>query len=365
MSGMRKNLFVGNGAYDHRTQRPLGVLVVNLGTPEAPTAEALKPYLKQFLWDARVIEYSRLPWWFILNLFILPTRPKKSAELYKKIWMPEGSPLLVHSRRQVEKLKARLPAALGVPVEVELGMRIGNPSFETALDSLRKKNIRQLLVLPMFPQYSSTTVGTVFDAVSDVLRNWRFIPEFRFITGYHDSPGYIEALANSVREHWKSHPPAEKLVMSFHGIPERYFLDGDPYFCLCHKTARLLAESLKLPQDKYIVTFQSLFGREEWIKPYTSKTLKELAAQGIRSVDVISPAFSVDCLETLEEIDQAAREDFLHAGGTDFRYIPALNDRDDFISAAIELIRLHSGGWLERDAAGDEREQLSRRVGKL
>lgn len=354
---MKKNLFAGSGEFNHRMEQPLGVLLVNLGTPDAPTPEALRPYLKKFLSDPRVIEYARIPWWIILNLFILPTRPKKSAALYEKIWMPEGSPLLVYSKRQAEKLATRLKRELPVPVVVELGMRIGNPSLEDAMQRLRAAKVKQLLVLPMFPQFSSTTTGSVFDGVTEELRTWRWIPELRMVMSYHDDPGYIDALAASVNELWSRDGKPDKLVMSFHGMPERYFRDGDPYFCHCHKTARLLSERLGLGKDDFVITFQSLFGREEWLKPYTDDTLKELAKSGVKNVDVVCPAFSVDCLETLEEIKVASSEVFHEAGGSRFRYIPALNDRDDFIDAAAGIVRRHIQGWTVREGSEEARER--------
>lgn len=364
---MRESLFIGSPDYSHKTIQPLGILLVNLGTPDAPTKEALRPYLKQFLSDPRVIEYNRVVWWLILRLFIMPFRPKRSAELYKKIWMKEGSPLLVYSQRQLEKLKTKLSQSLNVPFEIELGMRIGNPSLEGALENLRKKNVKQLLVVPMFPQYSSTTTGTAFDAVSDVLKKWRWIPEFRMATSYHDEPKYIEALAASVREAWSTRGKPEKLVISFHGMPKRYFLDGDPYFCLCQKTGRLLCEALGLKDGEAIITFQSLFGREEWLRPYTDETLKSLARSGVKKVDVICPAFTADCLETLEEIEEGSKEAFLHEGGKEFHYIPALNDRDDFLSALETLIHRQIRGWVEESAQSlpEEIQQREQRAQKI
>ena len=364
---MRKSLFTGTSDYNHRTVQPLGILLVNLGTPDAPTPEALKPYLKKFLSDSRVIEYSKIPWWIILNLFILPFRPKRSAALYQKIWMKEGSPLLVYSQKQLEKLRVALGKSLNVPFELELGMRIGNPSLEDALERLRQKHVKQLLVLPLFPQYSSTTTGTAFDAVADVLKTWRWIPEFRMVTTYHDHPLYIASLANSVRELWSRDGKPDKLVISFHGMPKRYFLDGDPYFCLCQKTGRLLCEALGLKDNEFLITFQSLFGREEWIKPYTDETLKSLARSGVEKVDVICPAFTSDCLETLEEIQEGSREIFLHEGGKQFRYIPAVNDRDDFIAALESVIEKNILGWTGAEEENSAEGRMARvaQVGKL
>ena len=338
--------FEGLKEYSHKQAPGLGVLLINLGTPDAPTKSALKRYLREFLSDTRVIELSRPLWWFILNAFILTTRPKKSAELYKKVWTESGSPLKLYTERQTAGLKSRLEKSLAERVVVEYAMRYGNPSVKSVLEKMRAQNINRLLILPLYPQYAGATAGSTFDAVVDALKRWRWIPEFRFISTYHDAPGYIKALASTVRELWSREGEAEKLVMSFHGVPKRYFLGGDPYYCFCQKTGRLLAEELGLSKDRYLVTFQSLFGKEEWLKPYTDETLKALGAGGLKSVDVICPGFTADCLETLEEINEQNREFFTHAGGGQFRYIPALNDRGDFIDFLEELVLKNIQGWL-------------------
>ena len=340
--------------FDHRKSGRIGILLINLGTPEAPTKEALRPYLKQFLSDPRVIEISPLKWKLILNLLVLPFRPKRSAKLYEKVWTPEGSPLLVYSLKQRDALQKRLDKISPDTFVVELGMRIGNPSVESALEKLQDRDARRVLALPLFPQYSGTTTATCFDALADVLKTWRWIPEFRMITSYHDHPDYISALANTVREHWAAHGRAEKLLLSFHGIPKRYFDGGDPYFCHCQKTARLLVEKLELKATDYVVSFQSLFGREEWLRPYTNETLAALVKSGLKSVDVICPGFSVDCLETIEEIEEENKEVFLHAGGEKYHYIPALNDRGDHIEMMLELVNLHTQGWPRPEATSPE-----------
>ncbi|MEE4660800.1 MAG: ferrochelatase, partial [Halieaceae bacterium] len=262
--------------FSHQQAAKIGVLVTNLGTPAAPTAAALKPYLKQFLSDRRVVDLPRLLWWPILNLVILNVRPKKSAEAYAEVWSDEGSPLLVHTRLQTEGIRERLRQAYGDRVVVEFGFRYGNPSISEGIEALREQGARKILVLPLYPQYSAPTGASTFDAVAQDFQQRRWLPDFRMVTHYHDHPDYIAALAASVRRQWDSHGRAEKLLMSFHGIPKRYFDSGDPYFCECHKTARLLAEALGLAEDDYRMVFQSRFGREEWLQPYTDEPLEAL-----------------------------------------------------------------------------------------
>ena len=340
------NQYKGVKDYDHGEVPAVGVLLVNLGTPDAPTKKALKPYLRDFLGDPRVIEVNPWIWKVILNLFILPFRPKKSAALYKSIWWEDGSPLLKISEQQRDKLRARLEQDMGTPVRVELAMRIGNPSLESVMDKMRDEGVRKLLVVPMFPQYSGTTTASAFDGVADELKQWRWIPEFRMITSYHDHPRYIEALAEKVEALWSKEGKPQKLIMSFHGVPKRYLLNGDPYHCHCHKTGRLLAERLGLESNEYMVTFQSLFGKEEWLRPYTDETLGSLPEKGIKKVDVICPAFTADCLETLEEIEEENRDEFMDAGGEQYRYIPCVNDSDTFIDCLYDLVQSHAHGWL-------------------
>ncbi len=343
---MPKNLFSVEPGFAHGETPAVGVLLVNLGTPEAPTAKALRPYLRQFLWDPRVIELSRPMWWLILHLFVLTARPRTSAKLYANVWTKEGSPLLITSRRIAAEIERRLKAACGSPVHVALGMTYGKPSVPTALAELKSKGCRRLLVLPMFSHYSSSSTGAVFDAVTRELMRWRWVPELRTIHQFHDEPALIRALAASVREHWQEHGPAEKLVTSYHGIPKRYFEGGDPYHCQCQKTTRLLAEELELPPERYLVTFQSLFGREVWLQPYTDVTLGAMARSGIRSVDVMCPGFSVDCLETIDEIGRENRHVFVKAGGEDYRFIPCLNDRPDHVDALAGVIERNLAGWV-------------------
>lgn len=346
-----KNLYSVEPPFSHGEIPAVGVLIVNLGTPEAPTAKAVRPYLRQFLSDPRVIELSRPVWWLILNLFILTRRPKASAKLYAKIWTAEGSPLLTISKRLAEKIGVELRQRVGTSLHVALGMTYGEPSIPKALAELKAKGCRRLLVFPLYSHYSSTSVGASFDAVMKELMTWRWVPEVRTIHQYHDEPAYIRAVAASIRELWEKEGQSEKLLMSFHGIPKRYFLNGDPYHCQCHKTGRLVAEELGLPEDRYLVVFQSLFGREEWLKPYTDVTLGKLAEEGVKSVDVVCPGFTVDCLETIDEIGRENRHVFMEAGGEQYRFIPCLNDRPDQVALLSDLLQRNLAGWVvSRDA---------------
>lgn len=329
-----------------------GVLLANLGTPDAPTPDALRRYLAEFLWDSRVVEIPRLPWWVILHGAILRLRPARSARKYQLIWTPEGSPLLAIGRRQQAAVAAALAQRFPGPIPVALGMRYGNPSIAAALAELRDAGARRLLVLPLYPQYSAATTASTFDAVTAELRAWRWLPELRFIARYHDEPGYLDALAESVREARREWP-GERLLFSFHGLPKRTLLAGDPYHCHCQKTARLVAERLELPPEQWAVAFQSRFGRAEWLQPYTGALLAEWAKTGVKSVDVICPGFAADCLETLEEIAIENRQTFLESGGERYRYIPALNDTPAHIDALADLIGRHAAGWPEFSAAYD------------
>lgn len=312
-----------------------GVLLVNLGTPDAPTASATRRYLAEFLADPRVIEIPKIVWMLILHGIILRVRPKKSAAKYQTVWTPEGSPLLVISQRQT----AAIQAQLGDTTLVKLGMRYGNPSIQKALREFQQAGVRKIIVLPLYPQYAAATTGSTFDAVTRELQQWRFVPELHFINNYSDQPLFIDALANSIQEDFDQHGKPEKLLLSYHGMPKRNLDLGDPYFCFCQKTTRLVAEKLGLAKEDYITTFQSRFGYAEWLQPYTDATLAELAGKGIKNVAIISPAFSADCLETLEELKVENRDIFMHAGGADYRYIPALNDRSDHINALTSIIR--------------------------
>jgi ferrochelatase len=320
------------------------VLYCNLGTPDAPTAAALRPYLAQFLSDHRVIEIPKAVWWFILHGIILRLRPKKSAAKYASIWTAEGSPLKVWTAAQAAALGATLQTR-NHGVAVRYAMRYGNPSIASQLDALKAEGATRILVLPAYPQYSGTSTASVFDAVYSWAARVRRIPELRFVNNYHDHPGYIAALATRVRAHWAAQGQADKLVMSFHGVPERTLHLGDTYHCECHKTARLLAEQLGLTKQQYVVTFQSRFGKAKWLEPYTEPTLVALAQAGTQSVDVMCPGFTGDCLETLEEISMEAREAFLHAGGKSFSYIECLNNSPEWLEALADIAQQHLAGW--------------------
>ncbi len=324
------------------------MLITNLGTPDSCKPGDVRRYLKEFLSDPRVVEAPRLLWWLVLHLVVLTTRPRKSASAYKKIWREDGSPLLAISRKQQSKLQQMLDADC---IKVELAMRYGNPSIKTALANLHCAGVRELLVLPLYPQYSATTTASTFDAVCLELSGRRWIPALRMITHYHDHPGYLKALANSVRNYRKTHGQSEVLLMSFHGIPQAYFEAGDPYPCECRKTARLLAEQLGLDEDAWRISFQSRFGPRQWLQPYTDHALTSLAQTGTRNVQVICPGFSVDCLETLEEIAMQNRDVFINAGGENYGYIPCLNDDDEHIRVLANIIGDNVGGWLETEIA--------------
>jgi len=330
--------FTAKQNFEHEQETCTGILLTNLGTPDAPTKAAVRTYLKEFLWDPRVVEQPRWLWWLILNGIILNTRPARSAALYAKVWSDEGSPLLATGKRQRVKLEASLREQIEKPLHVELAMRYGNPSIRKGLEALREKNCTRIIVLPLYPQYSATTSGSTFDAVADVLKSWRRVPQLQFIDAYHDHPAYIEALAESVRNHWQQHGQAERLLLSYHGIPESYFNNGDPYPCHCRKTTRLLREALGLDETQLQMTFQSRFGKEPWVQPYTDETLEMWGKEGVESADVICPGFPADCLETIEEIGMENRDIFLEAGGKTYRYIPALNDDKAHIQALSQIV---------------------------
>jgi ferrochelatase len=341
---------------------PIGLLITNVGTPDAPTPAAVRRYLREFLSDRRVVDLPRPLWWPLLYLFILPIRAPRSAHAYASIWTPEGSPLLGNTRRLAAAVEATLHARLKQPVHVAVGMGYGNPSMRMGLATLRDRGCRRLVVLPLFPQYASPTTGSTFDAVTSVLRTWRHVPELRFAGSYHDHPGYIAALVRSVRELWDREGEPDRLLLSFHGLPQRYVADGDPYAAQCEETARLLVAALGLGEaappsmpsgrsGRWALAFQSRFGREEWLRPYTDETLRSWAANGIANVDVLSPGFAADCLETLEEIGIRNRGWFLEAGGRRLRYIPALNDRPDHVEALADVAMRQLQGWSDAAAS--------------
>ena len=367
---MAAEKFKGERGYAHDAPERIGVLIANLGTPDEPTTPAVRRYLREFLSDPRVIEMPKLTWWLVLNGIILRLRPKRSAAAYATVWGEQGSPLLRISLGQRDALAGQLERrAPGGVFTVALGMRYGSPAIATALDELRARGVRRLLVLPMYPQYSATTVASVFDALADELRRVRWLPDLRFVSHYHDHDGYLDALAESVREDWQRNGRGERLLLSFHGIPQRYFAAGDPYHCECHKTARLLAKRLDLGTDQCFVSFQSRVGREAWLKPYTDKLLEEWGAAGVGRVDVLCPGFSADCLETLEEIALQNDELFREAGGGGLHYIPALNDRPSHVAALADLVMSNTSGWHDtpvrragesEDAAREGRRRLER-----
>jgi protoporphyrin/coproporphyrin ferrochelatase len=326
----------------------LGVLLVNLGTPDAPTPAAVRRFLAQFLWDPRVIEAPRWLWWLALHGVILRIRPAKSAHAYQQIWTPDGSPLLLHSRALTEKVRDTLKPKLDA--SVALGMSYGSPSIPSALAQLRSEGVRRLIVLPLYPQYSATTTASVFDRVTTELQRWRRLPEFRFINSYHAEPAYIEALSADIQRHWHSRGKTH-LLFSFHGVPRRYVAGGDPYERECLATARQVAAHLGLSESDWSVSFQSQVGREEWLKPYTDQLLLQYAQQGPKRVSVICPGFATDCLETLEEIALRNRAAFLAAGGELYDYIPALNASEAHAALLCDLLVRHARGWPQADAS--------------
>ncbi|MCP1728161.1 ferrochelatase [Natronospira proteinivora] len=363
--------FEGRDDYRHDEVPGLGILITNLGTPDEPTAPALRRYLGEFLWDRRVVEVPRPLWWLILNGVVLRTRPAKSAEAYARVWTDRGSPLLYHCEDIVENLEKKLKQRFRGKVTLALGMRYGKPSLESALESLRDRGVRRLLVLPLYPQYASSTTGSTFEKITGILSQWRWMPEFRMVTSYHDDVGYVQALANSIREHWYRNGRGERLMFSFHGIPRFTFLAGDPYHCHCHKTARLVAEKLGLSDDEWHVCFQSRFGKAEWLKPYTDETLEHWGREGVGDIDVACPGFPADCLETLDEIAYENAELFESHGGGKLRYIPALNSSEDHLHMLQELVTRHAAGWPELNRISDDQAEadaqkslgLARRLG--
>ena len=315
-----------------------GVLLVNLGTPDSPSVADVRSYLKEFLWDPRVVKMARPIWWLVLNLVILNTRPKRSAAAYAKVWTAEGSPLLVNSKRQQQALQEKFNQQDGGTIKVVLAMRYGNPAIAAGLDELRAAGVQDIRVLPLYPQYSDTTTATVHDAVTAALQGGAWQPQVQYVDRYYDHPSYINALADSVRQYQSIHGSPDKLVMSFHGIPQDYIEAGDPYAGECEQTAQLLADALGLSSQQWCLTYQSRLGPKQWLQPYTIEELVVQAENGVRKVQVICPGFSVDCLETLEEIALENRSAFLEAGGEAYDYIPCLNDDPAHINLFAELV---------------------------
>jgi len=323
-----------------------GILLANLGTPDRPDSAALRKYLREFLWDRRVVQVPRPIWWLILNLFIVPFRSPRSAQAYRRVWTERGSPLLYHTRDLARAIQHEFQRSQP-QVSVYPAMRYGNPGIAGALEQARRDNVQRLIVLPMYPQYSATTTASVFDGLAHALKKVRWIPELRFVTHYHYDEAWVEAIADRIRAHQEAHGRPERLLFSFHGIPKKYLLKGDPYYCECQSSARRIAARLKLEPGSWQVTFQSQLGREEWLKPYTDETVLELAGEGVRHIQVVCPGFAVDCLETIDEIGLENREAFEQAGGERLDYIPALNAEPDHARVLAELCWRHGQGWPE------------------
>jgi len=329
-------------------KKRIGVLLANLGTPDDCDVKSVRRYLKQFLSDPRVVEAHPVLWWLFLNVILLNTRPKKTAAAYQSIWSKEGSPLLKISNQQASALQQRLDTQYGDDLfTVELGMSYGQPSIASAMQRLKQAGCTKLMVLPLYPQYSGSTTAAVFDAVANEMKTWRQIPELRMINHYYDHSAYIDALAASINNYWTSNTQAEKLIMSFHGIPQEYIDKGDAYYFECQQTAVLLAQKLKLNDDQWMLTFQSRLGPKQWLSPYTDLTLKDLAKnQNVKSVQIVCPGFSADCLETFEEIAIENKQTFLSNGGDAYEYIACLNDDKNHIDMMSSLIKQHSSSWI-------------------
>jgi protoporphyrin/coproporphyrin ferrochelatase len=354
--------YINTPDYDHQQSDKIGILLTNLGTPDEPTPKALKRYLKQFLSDPRVVEVPRLLWWLILHGVILQFRPRRSAKAYKTVFTEQGSPLLFHTQAQRDAISTRLQQDVSTDLVVEFAMRYGNPGFDNVLDKMFQQGVRKILLVPLYPQYSASTSASCFDELARNFMRRRWLPDFRFVSHYHDYAPFIQAAADKIRCHWQQHGQADKLILSYHGIPKRYLLNGDPYHCECYKTSRLIAEQLGLTKAQYLTTFQSRFGREEWLKPYTDQTLKALPAQGIKSVQVFCPGFSADCLETIEEIGDENKGYFLQAGGERYEYISALNAEPQHINALCQLIKDNLQGWqINADPKRAQRAQTLQR----
>jgi ferrochelatase len=312
-----------------------GVILANLGSPTAPTNSAVRRFLKEFLWDPRVVNLPRPLWWVILHFFVLPLRPRRSAKAYRKIWDKKGSPLVFLTRQLTERVADKLSAQ---GITTDYVMRYGEPSLAKRLRAFKNEGIDNLIVLPLYPQYSSTTTASVYDELVKELNQWRHLPNLHFISDYHQDSGYINAIADSIERTWQEHGKNELLLMSFHGLPDQLTKWGDPYFHHCHKTAALIAEKLGLDQKQWMIVFQSRFGKAQWLKPYCVDTLQNLPGQGIKRVDIVCPGFAVDCLETLEEIAIENKSVFIKSGGIAFRYIPALNDSETHVNAIVSLL---------------------------
>jgi len=357
--------------HTHGTVSQSAIVLVNLGTPDEPTRKSVRRYLKQFLSDPRVVEIPSRIWWFILHLIILPFRSGQSAAKYRSIWTRDGSPLRVYTGQQATKLQAMLAERGHVDVKVAMAMRYGSPALPDVLDELKQMGCDRIVVLPAYPQYSGTTTASIWDAVFAHYKRVRNVPELRLVKHYHDHEGYIHALRDTVQAYWDQHGRGQKLVMSFHGVPKRTLELGDPYFCECQKTGRLLAAALGLDESEYLLTFQSRFGKAEWLQPYTAPTVQQLGRDGVERIDVICPGFTSDCLETLEEISMEVRHDFITAGGKEFHYIPCLNASPAWIRGMAEIAEQHLIGWptiltpFQRDERCRDAERGAERAARL
>lgn len=345
--------YLGRPDYQHGSPARAAVLAVNLGTPDEPTAGAVRRYLAEFLADPRVIELPRWFWLPLLHGVILPLRSRRSAHAYSTVWTERGSPLLSLSQDLTQGLREALDANAR-PLAVRLAMRYGNPSIRSVLRELHAEGVRRLLVLPLYPQYSATTTASVFDAVMDALKDWRWMPELRWVVDYWKEPAWLGAVAGSIRQAWQDEPAGEHLLFSFHGIPQRYFKGGDPYHCQCQGSAREIVQRLDLPRERWTLAFQSRVGREEWLRPYTDETVVALARRGVKRLDVVCPGFAVDCLETLEEIAMQNAEAFRAGGGERLRYLPALNAAPSHVGALANVVRTAAQGWPEFTQSFDD-----------
>lgn len=329
---------------DEYKKKKIGVVLMNLGTPDAPTTKAVRRYLSEFLSDPRVVEIPRLVWLVILHGIILRIRPRKSARLYQAIWTPDGSPLQANMAHLTEKVRDQIQQRYP-EIKIDYAMRYGNPSIDKVLSEFHQDNVRRLLLIPLYPHYSATTIGSCIDAVFSHMKHQRFIPEMRFINGYADHPEYLRAIAETIQNTLSTTGAVDKVIFSFHGLPKRNFTLGDPYSCFCYKTARLVAEKLELKEGTWQVCFQSRFGKATWLQPYLSQTLASLPGEGVKKVVVVSPGFSCDCLETLEELQVENRAVFMNAGGEEYHYVPALNDSPLQVNLIEQLIDKHKAGW--------------------
>ncbi|MFT5445963.1 MAG: ferrochelatase [Gammaproteobacteria bacterium] len=362
--------YIGREAFRHDQPMRIGVLLVNLGTPDQPDTASVRRYLKQFLSDPRVVEVPRALWWLILNGVILRIRPRRSARAYRSVWSEQGSPLMVHTQALGDAVSSALEDATPGVFKLRVAMCYGNPDIAGQIEALFEQGVTRLFVLPLYPQYSATTTAAVFDAVTHQLSRHRWVPDLSFETSYHDDPNYIAAVTQSIRDHWRERGEPQRLLFSFHGIPQRYVLAGDPYFCHCQASARLIAETLGLPQERWQVAFQSRVGREPWLQPYVDETLTQWGRDGVSDVHVVCPGFAVDCLETLEEIAEENRERFLEAGGSTFSYIAALNSGKAHVDTITQRIMRATSHWMdwartEQQGALDRQCPRSQRAAQL